>query len=70
MTTAWKSRIIMKERGMTLTELAKRLGISLSTLSDKFRRDNFNERDLRKIADVLNCDVEIVFSFRDSDSKI
>jgi DNA-binding helix-turn-helix protein len=60
----------MKERGMTLTELAKRLGISLSTLSDKFRRDNFNERDLRKIADVLNCDVEIVFSFRDSDSKI
>ncbi|PWL97693.1 MAG: transcriptional regulator [Selenomonadales bacterium] len=70
MTTAWKLRIIMKERGMTLTELAKRLGISLSTLSDKFRRDNFNERDLRKIADVLNCDVEIVFSFRDSDSKI
>ena len=54
MTTAWKLRIIMKERGMTLTELAKRLGISLSTLSDKFRRDNFNERDLRKIADVLN----------------
>ena len=70
MNTAWKLRIIMKERGMTLTELAKRLGISLSTLSDKFRRDNFNERDLRKIADVLNCDVEIVFSFRDSDSKI
>ena len=70
MTTAWKLRIIMKERGMTLTELAKRLGISLSTLSDKFRRDNFNERDLRKIADVLNCDVEIVFSFRDGDSKI
>ena len=70
MTTAWKLRIIMEERGMTLTELAKRLGISLSTLSDKFRRDNFNERDLRKIADVLNCDVEIVFSFRDSDSKI
>ena len=70
MTTAWKLRIIMKARGMTLTELAKRLGISLSTLSDKFRRDNFNERDLRKIADVLNCDVEIVFNFRDSDSKI
>ena len=70
MNTTNKLRAIMAARNITVTELARKMGVVPSNLSDKFRRDNFNERDLRKIADVLNCDVEIVFSFRDSDSKI
>ena len=41
-----------------------------ANLSNKFKRDNFSEKDLRKIADALNCDVEIIFKFRDSDSRI
>ncbi len=55
---------------MTLTELSKLLNKSLSTMSGKMKRDNFSEKDLRQIADLLNCDYEPVFTDRDTGKKV
>ena len=54
---------------MTLTDLSGRLGKSLSTMSDKMRRDNFSEKDLKQIADCLNFDYEAVFTDRETGKK-
>ena len=55
---------------MTLTELSKRLNRTISTMSGKMSRDNFSEKDLKEIADVLNFDYEAVFTDRDTGKKI
>ena len=54
------------EREMTLTDLSKLLGKTVATISGKMKRDNFSEKDLRQIADVLNFDVDIVFTDRET----
>lgn len=66
MSAAKKIRILLIERDITLTELSKRLKKSLSTMSDKMRRDNFSEKDLKQIAEVLNYDYEIVFTDKET----
>ena len=55
---------------MTLTDLSKRLNKSLSTMSGKMARDNFSEKDLKQIADILNYDYEAVFTDRDTGKQI
>lgn len=70
MAAAKKIRLLLVERDMTLTELSKRLNKSLSTMSGKMKRDNFSEKDLRQIADLLNCDYEPVFTDRDTGKKV
>jgi transcriptional regulator with XRE-family HTH domain len=61
---AKKIKILLVEREMTLTQLAERLNKSVSTLSDKMKRDNFTEKDLRTIAEVLDYEYEAVFTDR------
>ena len=56
MSMAKKIRILLIERDMTMTDLAKKLETSKSNLSDKMKRDNFSEKELIEIADVLNSD--------------
>lgn len=61
-----KIRILLIKKNITITELADKLGCTSQNISAKFKRDNFSEHDLKKIADVLNCDLEINFKDRDS----
>ena len=70
MSAAKKIRILLIERDMSLTQLSKRLGTSVSNLSDKLKRDNFAENDLKKIAEVLNYDYEAVFTDRETGKTI
>ena len=70
MGAAKKIRILLVERDMTLKELAKLLGKSSSTISDKLRRDNFTEKDLMKIAEALRYDYEAVFTDKDTGKQI
>ncbi len=70
MSAAKKIRILLIEREMTLSQLANLLGKSVSTLSDKMKRDNFAENDLKKIAEVLNYDYEAVFTDRETGKTI
>lgn len=57
-----KIRILLVKRGnISEAELARRLGISPQNLNSKMKRDNFTERDLRKIAEVMDCTFEAGF---------
>ena len=57
-----KIRIMLVRRGnLSEAELARRMGISPQNLSYKMKRDNFTERDLRSVANALDCSLEIVF---------
>jgi len=59
---AQKIRILLVKKGnMTEAELARRLQTTPGNLNQKMKRDNFAEKDLREIADVLGCDVKIIF---------
>ncbi len=62
MAMAEKIRILLVKQGnISEAELAKRLGTSRQNLHGKFQRDNFSEKDLRKIAEVMGCSYEAGF---------
>lgn len=64
-TAGEKLKVIMKRKGMTITDLAKKLGKSRQNMSNKFARDNFNENDLKAISEALNVDYIIEFKDRE-----
>ena len=70
MSAAKKIKMLLVEREMILTALSERLNKSLSTMSDKMRRDNFSEKDLKKIVEVLNYNYDIVFTDKDTGKQI
>ena len=70
LSAAKKIKILLVERDMTLTDLSKLLDKHLSTMSDKMRRDNFTEKDLKKIAEVLNYEYDVVFTDKETGKKI
>ena len=70
MAMAEKVRILLVKRKITVTDLAKRLGMSQSNLSNKLSRDNFNEKELLEIAEALNSDLDIGFTLRDTGEQV
>lgn len=60
-------RILLIKRGnISEAELARKLGISPQNLNNKMKRDNFTEKDLQSIADVLDCSLNINFVLNDT----
>lgn len=70
MSAAKKIKILLVEREMTMTDLAKKLNTGLSNLSGKMKRNNFSEKELREIAEVLNYDYDIVFTDKNTGKQI
>ena len=70
MSMALKIKTILLERGMTIKELAEKIGTTGNNLSNKLSRDNLSEKDLREIADALNCDYDGIFTFRDTGKQV
>ncbi len=70
MTAAKKIKIMLAQRDMTLTDLAKLLNKSLSTMSERMKRDNFCEKDLREISELLNFEYEAVFTDKETGKTI
>ena len=70
MAAAKKIKMLLVEREMTLTDLSKLLNKSLSTMSGKMVRDNFSEKDLKQIADILNYDYEAVFTDKETGKRL
>jgi len=53
---AEKVRILMIKRGnMTAANLAEKMGISAQALGRKLNKEKFTEKDMKKIAEILNC---------------
>ena len=68
---AEKIRILLvKRKNIPEAELARRLGVSPQNLNLKMKRDNFSERELREIADALDCTLNISFTLNDTKEVI
>ena len=65
-----KIKVIMGRRGLSITELAKKTGQSTQNMSNKLSRDNFSEKELKEIAEVLNCTFETIFRMNDTGEEI
>ena len=66
MTSAEKITVLLRRKKLTNKELAERIGTSAQNLSNKMKRDNFTERELRLIAEALDCTLQIDFVMNDS----
>jgi transcriptional regulator len=58
--------LLVKKDNITEAELARKLGTTPANLYQKIKRDNFSEKELREIGDVLGCDVKIRFIDRET----
>ena len=67
---ALKIKIILLERKMTLKELAEKLGTTGNSLGNKLSRDNLSEKDLREIANALDCDYDGIFTMKDTGKQV
>lgn len=68
---AEKLRIAMvKNNDMKLSELARLTGMSAPNTSNKFKRNNFNESEMRKFAEALGYDIEITLISKKTGEKI
>lgn len=64
-----KIELVLVKRKMSKSALAAALNSSPSNLYNKFKRDNWCERELREIARVLDCKLEYNFVLNDSGEK-
>lgn len=64
-----KIRLVLAKKNKSKAWLADQLGWSASNLYNKFKRDNFSERELIEIAKVLDCTFEANFVLNDSGEK-
>ena len=65
-----KIKIVLKRRGLTMWQLADKTGQTRQNLSNKMTRDNFPEKELREIANALDCDLEINLVMRETGEKV
>lgn len=65
-----KIKIVLIKRKMSAVDLAKKLNCSSTNIYNKMKRDNFSEKELCQIADILDCDFEGTFIMRDTKEKI
>lgn len=70
MAMAEKIKIVLVKRKKSITDLAKALNMSSQNLSNRLRKDNFREDELREIAEALNCDLDIDFTLRDTGERV
>lgn len=66
---AEKIELVLVKRKMTKSQLAKALDCSPSNIYNKFKRDNFSEKEIAEIAEILNCDFEANFVLKDTNEK-
>ena len=64
-----KIRLVLAKKDKSKAWLADQLGWSTSNLYNKFKRDNFSEKELVEIAKVLDCKFEANFVLNDSVEK-
>lgn len=70
LTMGEKIKILIDRRGITITELTKRIGTSRQNLTNKFSRNNFSEKELCQIAEALNCEFVGLFKLNDTGEEI
>ena len=56
--------------GFSQSELAEKIGTSRQNLTNKFKRDNFSEKEILQIAQALDCTFEGTLILNDSGEVI
>lgn len=54
-------KAILAYKDSSAARLAEKLNCSQANISQKFKRDNFSEKEMKEIADILDCDLKITF---------
>lgn len=62
-----KIKMVLVKKGMNVVQLAELLGTTPQNLYKKFKRDNFSEKELVEIANVLGIKFEGFFFLEDGD---
>ena len=70
MSMAEKIKIMLIKRKMSAVDLSKILDCTPTNVYNKLKRDNFSEKELKQIADILNCDFKGTFVMRDTGEVI
>ena len=71
MSMAEKIRILLIKRGnISEADLARRLKTTPQNFNSKMKRDNFTEKDLQEIANVLDCSYNANFILKDTGEEI
>ena len=65
-----KIKVVLGRRNMTLGDLAEMTGQTRQNLSNKMSRDNFTEKELRKIANAHGCTYQACFTLNDTGEEI
>ncbi len=65
MSMAKKIKMLLIEKEMNISDLADKIGTSQPNLSNKLKRDNFNEKELIDIANALDVVYEANFILKD-----
>ncbi len=64
-------RVLLVKRGnISEAELARRMGISPQNLSNKMKRDNFSDRELRDVAAALGCAYKNAFVIEETGEEV
>ena len=66
---AEKIELVLVKRKMSKAALAAKLNTSTSNIYNKFKRDNFSEKELVEIARILDCTFEVNFVLNDSGER-
>ena len=70
LTMGEKIKVILNRRNMTIAQLAALTAQSRQNMSNKMSRDNFSEKELREIAEALNCSFSAEFIMNDTNERI
>ena len=65
-----KIKMLMLKREVTQMQLAEKLETSQSNPANKLKRDNFSEKELSQIAEILNATFEGNFVLNDTGKSI
>lgn len=56
----------VKRGNMSSAELARRTGQTPQNMNNKYKRNSFKVSELEKVADALDCDLQITFVDKES----
>ena len=65
MDIATKIKVACTMRGISVSELARRVGTTPQNMSGRLKVGKFTGEELEKIAQALDCKVELFFEFSD-----
>lgn len=63
-------KILMVKRGISMSELARRLGESPQNYGLKLKRNSIKDIDLIEAAKAMNCEVEVIYRDKTTGEEI